>query len=199
MLPTGGFTICIIIGGIDRSKFRYPRSRVVNSKQFSSFVRPCMDMVAAITHGHHTILALSEPWVKKDSSFTCELFCHSLHMIPGDLRDGEILLQADNCSRENKNNSTCRLMALLVGGHRARRAELRFLLSGHSHEDVDQFFSNVSSVLEQHPELHVPSQFISVLDRWLAEPTTRPHEKAHFIRKVDQTRDWQLDGCLVRL
>ena len=203
MSPTGHKSICIITDAIDHNKFRYPRSKIFTSKEFSSYIRPTMDCTAVLAHGHHLLLALSEPWVPKDSSWCCELLLHSLHRLSCsgcDLRATEILLQSDNCSRECKNNSLVRLAGILTGLHMVRRFEMRFLMTGHSHEDVDQFFSQMSNLLESHSELHTPLDFVRVLQQWLSNPDVRPHERTRFVRKVDQVRAWHLalqivSGC----
>ena len=81
-----------------------------------------------------------------------------------DVRGCEIQLQMDNCGRENKNNSLCRLAGILTGSGRCYRMQLNFLESGHSHEDIDQYFSSLSNLIESRREIHTPDQFVAVLD-----------------------------------
>lgn len=141
----------------------------------------------------------------KNSSWCSELLLHTLHRCGEqcDVRNAEILLQSDNTSREVKNNTLTRVSALLVGLHRVRRLEMRFLVSGHSHEDIDQVFSQISNLLEQHAELHTPSAFVQCLERWLSDQSVRPNERYRSVRMVDQVRDWILGysfschGCFV--
>lgn len=201
ILPTGKSSICIVTDAIDHSKFRFPRSRVFASKEFDRFVRPTLDVTACIAHGRFFLLALSEPHVPKNSSWCSELLLHTLHRCGEqcDIRNAEILLQSDNSSRETKNNTLTRVVALLVGLHRVRRVEMRFLLSGHSHEDIDQVFSQISNLLEQHPELHTPAAMVQCLERWLADQSVRPHERYRTVQMVDQFRDWSLAIFLVAI
>lgn len=106
--PSGNKKLSVITDAIDRTKFKYPRSKVFGWKEFSGVVRPSMDFSAMISHGHCLLFALSEPWVKKDSSWCSELLCHSLNLLSArglDLRSTEVCLQADNTSRECKNNT----------------------------------------------------------------------------------------------
>lgn len=189
MSPHGRHTICIIQDGIDHNKFRYPRSRIFTSKEFDKYIRPSMDLTCCIVHGKFLLLAMSEPWVRKDSSWCTELTAHCLESLGGDLRHCDLVLQADNCSRECKNNTTTRFAALLTSLHRVRRVELRYLVSGHSHEDIDQFFSAVASSIES-AELHTPSHFQRHLEQWLADGSVRPHEALREVLKVDSVRDW---------
>ena len=63
-------------------------------------------------------------------------------------------------------------------------------MTGHSHEDVDAFFSNVANLIESHQELHTPDSFIRLLQTWLADKSIRPHEHVREVTKVDHVRDW---------
>lgn len=194
--PSGRPTISIITDAIDKSKFRYPRTRLMGSKEFHNFARPTMDMSACLAHGYHVALALSEPFQKKDSSWTAELLSHSLHQIGHyiDLRTATVHIQADNTCRETKNNTLARLCGLMCGLHRCHHIELNFLTSGHSHEDVDQFFSAVTNYLQkdENQELHTPDAFVCSLQRWLDDRQIRPYERDRYVRKVDSVRNWSL-------
>ena len=196
--PSGLRNLTIILDGIDHSKFRYPRSQCLTAKEFAVYPRPAMDVHGVLAHGFGMFLALSEPFTPKDSSWCSELLMHTLHRVASrghDVRTMEIFIQADNTSREVKNNTVTRLAALLTGAHRAARVEVRCLMKGHSHEDLDQFFSSIATLIESHRELHSPDQFVQMLNRYLQQPEVRPHEgadKAAFM--VHQVRDWSLDG-----
>ena len=156
MTYSGKVTVCAIIDGMDGSKFKVPRSvSVLSSKDFSSLVRPHLDFHAVLAHGRLAFTALSPPWVMKDSSFCNELLAHTLHRISSmcDTRAVEYIIQCDNTCREVKNNTTLRLGGLWVGNHVLKRIEIRSLLSGHSHEDVDAFFGSITYFLERNLEL----------------------------------------------
>lgn len=192
MGPTGRPSICIITDAIDHNKFRVPRSKIFNSKEMGGFIRPCMDMTTVLVHGRYVLMALSEEWVRKDSSWGTELLAYTLGRLGDDLREAEVIIQADNCSRECKNNTLCRFGAMLVGTRRLRRYEQRFLITGHSHEDIDQYFSAVSSLIESNSELHDPHAFVRTLETWLRDASVRPNERLREVIKVGQVRDWTL-------
>ena len=65
----------------------------------------------------------------------------------------------------------------LIGSRRLKRMELRFLQSGHSHEDVDAWFSVLSNLLESKKHLETPEDFQQVLQEFLVDPKQRPHEQ----------------------
>ena len=66
-----------------------------------------------------------------------------------DFRSVWVNLQADNASKEVKNVGILRLMAMWTGLHKIAGAEISFLSSGHSHEDVDALFSLLRAHLEK--------------------------------------------------
>ena len=171
ILPWGGFNLTVILDGVDHSKFRYPRSAIFRSKEFSTMSRPAMDVHGVLAHGHGAYLALSEPFTPKDSSWCCELLLHTLHRMRTirslDLRLFELCVQSDNTSREYKNNTVLRAIGLLTGLHKIKRGELRCLMTAHSHEDVDAFF--VKSRARAAVSLfHLEPKQSSVQPCWLA-------------------------------
>ena len=193
LLPNGHITLSCIIDGIDHSKFRFPRSMVSLSKDMSSFIRPCMDMIACICHGYGLWLIQTLPFVAKDSSLTCDILTHVLHCLSVDgldCRSVDLRLQSDNTVRETKNNGTLRWLSMLIGSHRLARGELRCLSTGHSHEDVDQCFSVVSNYIQKEKELHVPDDFTRVLTELVSDRTFRPHERIRKVELVSKVREW---------
>ena len=193
-LPSGLQSIVCIVDSMDHSKYRWPRSNAMVSKEFASFNRPHLDVTGLLLHGHGAFLAASEGWVAKEASWTIDLVAHATHLLSAnvDLRSAELIIQADNCTKEVKNNSFCRYLSLLVATRRLRRAELRFLQTGHSHEDIDAFFGQLTSYLEGQREIETPPDMIDALQRFLDRPECRPNEPLKKAFKVDQVRDWWL-------
>ena len=187
-----------IMDGMDKSKFRFPRSGIFNSKEFTQCVRPCLDMTLAIVHGVGLTFTLSEPYTKKDSSWSIDVLANALHLASAsiDLRQADVSLQADNTSRECKNNGMARFCGLMTGGHRVFRMEMRFLQSGHSHEDVDAQFSVISNLIESKKLLESPDQFCTMLEEWLRDAKNRPDEMQFRVAQLaDTIRDWFLASC----
>ncbi|CAE7331329.1 unnamed protein product [Symbiodinium sp. CCMP2592] len=161
----GLYPLSLIMDGADHSKFACPRSGVFSGKDFSSLHRPTMDLVGCLLHGQSACLALSHPRLAKDSSYWTELLYHMLHRVSSrvDLRQAELFLQADNTTREVKNNTLLRAISLLVACHRLARGQLSCLMSGHSHEDIDQLFASMNTFIERHSDIPTPSAFKEVL------------------------------------
>ena len=197
IVSSGNLVVSCIIDGIDHSKFRFPRSLVTMSKEMAAFVRPTMDMVACLAHGHGVWMIPTLPHVAKDSSLTVDILTHVLHSLAErgvDCRTVDFRLQSDNTTRETKNNVTLRWLGFMIGSHRLRRGTLSCLSTGHSHEDIDQAFSVVSNWIQREKELHVPEHFCKVLERLLADSTFRLQDcsirKVHLVSAV---REWYHD------
>ena len=192
----------MITDGMDKAKYKYPRTKITRSKEFDALNCPSLDMVATITHGYGMLLTLSEPFLPKDSSFSCEVILNSLDRLASrgvDMRVVSLHLQADNTAREVKNNTVLRLVGSLVASHRLHDCQVCNLLAGHSHEDIDVFFSGVTAYLEAHTELHCPEDFRACLTRYLADPAIRPDETDRAVEIVDKVRDWNLGSFSILL
>lgn len=74
---------------------------------------------------------------------------------------------------------------------------MRFLESGHSHEDIDQYLSSLSAWLERQQELHTPQEFAESLRHYNSFPGTRPYETRSFVYNISQVRDWILETVLL--
>ncbi|CAE7370562.1 unnamed protein product, partial [Symbiodinium microadriaticum] len=188
-------TFCVAIDGLDHSKFKYPRSRAFVSRDFAGLHRPCLDCTGVLVHGCAALLILTEPMTAKDSSLHVDILYHvyhRLHQRGHELRSACLVLQTDNTSRECKNSSMMRALAVLVAGHKLKRAEARQLQAGHHHEDIDQFFSSISTAIQAKAEVHLPEDFANLLNEYLQNPGTRPYEHADkeaFL--LDTVRDWK--------
>lgn len=109
-----------------------------------------------------------------------------------------INVQADNCTKEIKNNSTLRLMAMWVALHKVAGAELNFLSSGHSHEDiVDALFNLLRSHLDDHKELWAPGAFRDCLPSFFSDSRNRPYEPERHVTLLNQFKDWNLTTTFV--
>lgn len=196
LMQSGSRFICVILDGMDKSKFRLPRSLCMGAKEFQTFARPALDVHALLCHGHATGVFLSDPMVPKDSSWCMDLLFGMTHKIGEfhDLRFISLAIQCDNTSKEVKNNTTLRGLAYVIANRRLFSAEVRSLRSGHSHEDVDGFFAQLNAVLEARNELHTPQEFRDAIDGYLQLPTTRPDDSSIKCTQVlNSVRDWLLD------
>lgn len=195
--PDGTQVIAVTIDSIDHSKFAVPRSQCMSSKSFAQFIRPCLGVTMAIIHGHCTLIFVSEPHLPHDSSWTSEVIAFSLNVLREqyphiDYRKCHVSLHGDNSSKELKNNSVLRLLSGLTSTRRVRSASLSTLMSGHSHEDIDQSFSSLAAWVQAQSEVHTTDAFCQTMQSWLDQAQIRPDEPFKKVYRVDQVRAWNL-------
>ena len=65
-------------------------------------------------------------------------------------------MEADNTTRESKNQTFLSFMAHLVAGSMFEAAEVQLLQTGHTHNEQDQCFSSVGALLQRAPVLEDP-------------------------------------------
>jgi len=196
-LEDGSRTVCLTIDSVDHSKFAFPRSAAMSSKDYSTFIRPTLGVTCIIVHGYGFFLYISEPAIPHDSSWSTDILSHSLNFVCErepelELRACHVKLHGDNSSKELKHNTACRWLGALCLGRRIRTGELNCLQSGHSHEDIDQVFSGLARFVEGQAELHTPDDFVEALKTFVATPGFRPFEPHKGVFKVDQIRFWFL-------
>ncbi len=191
---SGQKTLSIILDSMDHSKWAIPRSSVLSSKTFGNMARPNLDCTGCIVHGHYVCIGFAENHIVKGSDWTIELLTHVLNKLSQtlDLTQYRLYIQADNCSREAKNNTVCRYLAALCARGRIHSARMHFCASGHSHEDIDQFFSLLGTFLQSQSELHDPGQFLDAVRKYLSNRSVRPLELGRDVVKIDQIRSWTL-------
>lgn len=186
--------LCCIIDGMDQSKFCCPKSELFAlSKEFSSFQRPRLHISGLIMHGWFVLVSVSDSDLPKDSSATIELLASGLQRVRDlglDTTNVELYIQCDNTSRENKNNPMLKWLSLLTMTRRIKRGCIRFLQTGHSHEDIDQLWGRLAAWIAKRQTLEHPMAFIQTIQEFLNQ-LGRPHEPSGFVVKVDQVRNWR--------
>ena len=190
----GECEVTCILDSMDAQKHAWPRSRSMSCKEFSSFNRPRMTSTTLLVHGHLVLVALSPHTCTSGSSRTAEVLCHGLTRMATrvDFSQVWLNLQADNCSKEVKNNGTLRVLSLWVALHKLRGAEVSFLCSGHSHEDVDALFSLFGAHLDRHKELWTPAAFQQCLQDFFQDRQNRPYEPERSVELLTRYKDWTL-------
>ena len=96
-----------------------------------------------------------------------------------------LCIQADNCGRENKNVYIFCLCGTVVALGFLEEIRLSFFIIGHTHEDIDQRFSYISSTLKR--------QHIDSLEETLQIICEHPTFTEPFIRAkhLEYIRNWR--------
>ena len=109
--------VLIIQDGMDQAKFTYPRSDLISkSKELAGMPRPRAHITGAVAHGFLVLFTISPADLPKDANTSIETTAHILHLLSKQMSLARVSLtiQADNTSREIKNNIYLRWIASLV-------------------------------------------------------------------------------------
>jgi len=93
------------------------------------------------------------PTIKQSPNFTCsQLYDHlyTFFKSPGIIHAPQLFFQADNCFKENKNETVAVFLALLILFDWFKGVLISYLPKGHTHEDIDQLFSNMRIAMKYH-------------------------------------------------
>ena len=189
-----GCDICVIIDGMDQAKFCVPRHQHMRAAIFDAFQRPRLHVSGLICHGHHLLMSVSEPNLKKDANTCLEMLGHSMTLLEQSgvqLSAAHLHVQCDNTSRELKNNVTLRFGAAMVSSGLLASFTLNSLRTGHSHEDIDAVFGALAKHLVRCRVVNNDVEYVSKIQEFL-DKVPRPHEPHRKCLKLDQTRDWSL-------
>ena len=191
-LNGSSYKICGILDSMDQQKHGWPKAPELYAKEFASFNKPRLAHTALVIHGYSVNIALSPHNHTSNSSRTTVILATALTSLAKetDLSRVEFSLQADNASKEVENNGQLRFLSYLVALRRLRKANMCFLSSGHSHEDVDAFFNTVRTWWNRHRTLPTPAHFRQSLVEFFADSTNRPREKRREVQYMTKFRDW---------
>ena len=108
--------VLVILDGMDQAKFQYPRSDLWKSKELQGLQRPRAHVTGAIIHGRAVVFVISPADMRKDANSSIELLGYCLQLLSKELDLSKITLhiQADNTSREVKNNIVLRWLGAMV-------------------------------------------------------------------------------------
>jgi len=183
----------MILDGMDQQKHAYPKSSSMSSKEFASWARPRLASTTVIVHGHAVLMGLSPQNVPTSGSRTMELVAYVMTKPLNYIHWPNVFLhlEADNCSKELKHQTSLRMMGTMVATFRLRGCEFSYLSSGHSHEDIDAYFAVCSAYLDRFPELWCIDDFRQCLQNMLANKQVRMNEPIREVLVFDRFRDWK--------
>lgn len=144
----------IIIDGADQSDHDLPHI-YQKCKASSEATKLRMHVIGAIVHGSATYAYTSPAHVAQGHNVTIQaLWDTMVHekrkrgRLPGTL-----YLQLDNTTKQCKGRYLNGFLAVLVNAGVFKKVVVSFLPVGHTHEDIDQFFSRISVALRSNDAL----------------------------------------------
>jgi hypothetical protein len=107
-------------------------------------------LVGTVIEGHGFHGRWVYPWFASDSNLSCTLLLDLITKVFDTMNTlpPVLMLQMDNCGRENKNHAVLGFLGMLVEENLFKEVYLNFLPVGHTHAKVDQRFSRVSCLLK---------------------------------------------------
>ena len=159
--------LSITIDGMDNTKTQHPVLGRVSKDIDNTGKQLHVKLTGVLIRGLGFYGAWSLPIHATGSSFVCTVLLRSLLMLED--RFGSsfklppvLLLQMDNCGRENKNQFMIRFLSLLIHMDVFVRVELHFLPVGHTHCQIDQLFSVIYRAMKGKDLFTVPESMALV-------------------------------------
>ena len=159
--------LSMIVDGMDNQKTQLPR---VEGKLYSKTLNNVGEFLATkllgiLTHGYGFYGGWCLPRYEGGSSLICTALLRVIQIIR-EQRGGSLppvlLLQADNCGRENKNQYMVAFLGWLIKAGYFREIRLSFLPVGHTHSIIDQRFSQVHKKIQNRVILD-PEEMIDIV------------------------------------
>ena len=171
----GSDVLCIIIDGMDRAKFCWPKIPGRMSKDIVGFNRPRTVLTACRAHGHCTILFMSNEQLNHGAEFFCEILVRTIEQVfkqcvaSGRPFPRHLVLQNDNAPGQAKKQYAFKLFAYLTAAFKFVSVTANFLMVGHTHEDVDQLFALVLWLLVRKDSFQTPDEILRFLEKSLVK------------------------------
>jgi hypothetical protein len=145
-------------------------------------------VLGVIVHGqpHTYYLYTFNDNLKGDANMNIEGIRRTLlkHLEGGRRMPRILYVQADNAS-DNKNFAMIAFLAVLVFHDYVEEVQLSFLLVGHTHEDIDQFFSVLTKHLVNLKVVKTPQAFQTEIER-----ASAGKRRKVIARTVDAVLNW---------
>lgn len=162
----------LMIDGMDQQKFAIPRSRRLNgASDYGKSWKSLAHVVGVVAWGVAEIYFLMKHDCKKDASMQATVTSRALDIVndivtgygPGFQVPRHLLVSADNTPRESKNQFYAQYLSKLAG-EVFETVELQFLQVSHTHNELDQRFSTMATIIkraEQIDSLHSLKDYLT--------------------------------------
>ena len=178
--------LCMIVDGVDQNATWISSMKQTMKNMESLYVKT--HLCGVLVHG---IGLYADVWIdahhKHDSNQVITLVMNAICDVKQrkDFLPPTLKIQVDNTTRENKNIYMFVMCASLVGLGFFQEVHLCFLIVSHTHEDINQRFSVISSVLLR--------KDIDTLEEMLelVEKGTSYTEAFVTTRKLEHIHDWK--------
>ena len=154
-------TCKLVIDGMDQAKWRAPRN-LASSAEFDALWRPQLHVTGCIWHGVLEAYFIMPPDIAKDSNMNATVINRMFDLVR-ETQEGamprNLIINSDNTTRESKNQFFLATQAMLVSQDKFDTVDQEFPKTGHTHNEIDQRFSSVSTTLNRAPVLENMEEF----------------------------------------
>jgi hypothetical protein len=158
----------MIIDGMDQNKTDIPH--FINlAKSVDTMWKIRTHLTGVILHGHAYMGYFDINEWPHDPNLTMNIILQTLLFIKEEL-PSVLYIQMDNCARDNKNRWVFAFACLLVEKRVFSKVKINFLMVGHTHEDIDQFFSRLATWLRKHCAVTLPQLFLGLQQCYTPDP-----------------------------
>ena len=148
----------LMLDGMDQAKFALPRvTRLQGTSLLAKSWRPSVHMTGVIIWGLLEMYVIMPPDCPKDSNMNSTVVAFALDKAAQLLRDSgpdkgfppNLILSLDNTPREGKNSLFASFCSWLVSSQLFHCVQCEYLQVDHTHNELDQRFSSMASVIKQ--------------------------------------------------
>ena len=139
--------VSMIMDGMDQRKTYLPVVRRREKNDRVDLIK--QKLLGVKVHGHGNFVYVAQPPLKTGANFTLECFVRTINKLDAlyqknnQALPSRVKVQLDNAS-DNKAYVVLAFMSFLVEREIFEEVDLNFLMVGHTHEDIDQYFSVIS-------------------------------------------------------
>ena len=178
--------LVIIIDAMDKTKFAWPRwpfSQVPHD--LAGIVRPRLVFYTAMAHGFCIDMYMAAEELNHGSNAFCEILCRTIVNVREQCTMRRIpfprhlVIQSDNTVAQAKNQYAALFLAVLVSRGLFLSVDLMFLVVGHTHEDIDQFFGIIVALILQLASFQTPAELMRYLLERLTAKFAAKNEMLH--------------------
>ena len=188
--------LTIIIDSMDQVKTAWPQYKFFRKPHsLENQKRPRVILSAVLCHGWCTNVYISDESLHHGASSFCELIARSLDRVAdiagkkGRAFPQHLVIQADNTTAQNKNSVVSLFLAHLVSEGKFLTCTFNFLTVGHTHEDVDHFFSLILSTVLRPCRFEVPEELVALVKEKTADFVANKGEEL-FVEQVAHIRNF---------
>jgi hypothetical protein len=177
--------LSMIIDGMDQSKTYLPYVFPL-SKALAGLLRLKTHITGVLMHGQllSRLLFVDFSDIPHDPNLVCHVILQSLLAL--DQIPPILYLQLDNTTRENENWVILTFLAVLILHGTFQTAQVRFLLVGHTHEDIDGVFGVIATMLKKSIVTTIGKLWRLLLSAFKTET------KVVLVQEIANVREWLL-------